>query len=140
MANYTEHYNLILPKQSENYNVDIANANNTAIDNALHEKVNKISGKDLSSNDFTNEYKNKIDKLSNMFNVKGTVETVQDLHNILNPKVNDAYLVLSEEAVYVYTEDQGWVNLGSILNIQIIKEQIKQDMLDKIHPIRQCIH
>lgn len=70
MPSYTQHSNLILPLQNENYDVGVANANNRAIDTALFQKVNKINGKDLSTNDFTNEYKVKIDKLSNMFSVK----------------------------------------------------------------------
>lgn len=70
MPNYTQHSNLILPFEDENYDVGVANANNRAIDIALFGKVNKVNGKDLSTNDFTNEYKIKIDKLSNMFNVK----------------------------------------------------------------------
>lgn len=70
MPNYTEHNNLILPLNNENYDVGVANANNRAIDIALYGKVSKVNGKGLSTNDFTNEYKVKIDKLSNMFNVK----------------------------------------------------------------------
>lgn len=42
MPNYTEHYNLIKPIESENYNVVVANTNNTLIDNALHSKVEKV--------------------------------------------------------------------------------------------------
>ena len=29
MSKYTDHYNLILPNQTENYDVDVANTNNT---------------------------------------------------------------------------------------------------------------
>lgn len=42
MPNYTEHYNLIKPVESENYNVSVANTNNTLIDNALNSKVEKV--------------------------------------------------------------------------------------------------
>lgn len=41
MSGYTEHYNLKKPSQSENYDVDVANTNNTVIDNALYGKVDK---------------------------------------------------------------------------------------------------
>lgn len=128
MPNYTQHNNLILPLESENYDVRVANANNRAIDAVLHEKVNKVNGKDLSTNDFTNEYKVKIDKLSNMFNVKGTVATVNDLQSILNPKPNDAYLVSSKNEVYGYTEEQGWISLGSIFNINVIEEKLQKQI------------
>lgn len=63
MAEYTENYNLILPKETETYDIETANTNNRIIDNKLAEKVSKITGKDLSTNDFTDGYKNKIDRM-----------------------------------------------------------------------------
>lgn len=63
MSNYTEHYNLKKPLKTENYDVDVANTNNDIIDEKIYNKVDKISGKDLSTNDFTNEYKKKIDRI-----------------------------------------------------------------------------
>ena len=41
MAEYTENLNLILPKQSENYDVEVANTNNRLIDTAMSSKVEK---------------------------------------------------------------------------------------------------
>lgn len=128
MPNYTQHNNLILPFDNENYDVGVANANNRAIDAALFGKVNKVNGKDLSTNDFTNEYKIKIDKLSNIFNVKGTVNTVEELKTILNPKVNDAYLVSDKESVYGYSSEQGWIDLGPIFNIAVVESEIIQKL------------
>ena len=139
MPNYTKNSNLILPFQSENYDVAVANANNTAIDSELHKKVSKVNGKDLSTNDFTDEYKRKIDKLSNMFSVKGTVATVADLNNIVNAKENDAYLVSSENCIYGYTEEQGWINLGSIFNITIIENNIVQRVTEDVDSKLQTI-
>lgn len=63
MSDYTEHYNLKKPLKTENYDVDVANTNNDIIDEKIYNKVDKISGKDLSTNDFTNEYKKKIDRI-----------------------------------------------------------------------------
>ncbi len=63
MAEYTEHYNLKKPLKSENYDVDVANTNNDIIDEKIFGKVDKIVGKSLSSNDFTDGYKQKVDKL-----------------------------------------------------------------------------
>lgn len=63
MAKYTEYNNLILPDENEAYDIQVANKNNSTIDKALHEKVNKVSGKDLSTNDFTNGYKKKLDRV-----------------------------------------------------------------------------
>lgn len=41
MADYTNNYNLIKPLQNENYDVGVANTNNTIIDNVLYGKVDK---------------------------------------------------------------------------------------------------
>lgn len=65
MAEYTTHYNLKKPAKNENYNIDVANQNNDIIDEKLYGKVDKKAGKDLSTNDFTNEYKKKLDTLNN---------------------------------------------------------------------------
>lgn len=65
MANYTEHYNLKKPATSENYDVEVANTNNDIIDEKLFSKQEKIPGKSLSANDFTDEYKRKIDRILN---------------------------------------------------------------------------
>lgn len=65
MAEYTTHYNLKKPAKNENYNIDVANQNNDIIDEKLYGKVDKKAGKDLSTNDFTNEYKKKLDTLKN---------------------------------------------------------------------------
>lgn len=63
MSDYTEHYNLKKPLKTENYDVDVANTNNDIIDEKIYNKVDKISGRGLSTNDFTNEYKKKIDRI-----------------------------------------------------------------------------
>lgn len=66
MANYTKHYNLIKPEKSDNYNIeDVTIKNADIIDEKLFEKQEKQPGKGLSTNDFTNEYKNKLDNLEN---------------------------------------------------------------------------
>ena len=65
MAEYTTHYNLKKPARNENYNIDVANQNNDIIDEKLYGKVDKKAGKDLSTNDFTDEYKKKLDNLKN---------------------------------------------------------------------------
>lgn len=41
MAEYTKNYNMKLPAQTENYNVEVANTNNEIIDNVLGAKVDK---------------------------------------------------------------------------------------------------
>ena len=63
MSNYTEHYNLKKPLKTESYDVDVANTNNDIIDEKLYGKVDKVAGKGLSENDFTDGYKKKVDNL-----------------------------------------------------------------------------
>lgn len=63
MANYTEHYQLIKPLQTENYNVDVANDNNTRIDQVLFQKMNTED----ANNEFTqktdfNEWKDVVEQ------------------------------------------------------------------------------
>lgn len=63
MANYTEHYQLIKPLQAENYNVDVANDNNTRIDQVLFQKMNTED----ANNEFTpktdfNEWKDVVEQ------------------------------------------------------------------------------
>lgn len=134
MPNYSKNINLILPFQNENYNVDVANANNNAIDSELGRKVSKVNGKGLSTNDFTNAYKTKVDKLSNMFYVRGAVNTFEDLSNIENPKNNDIYLVKQDNFMYSYS-DQGWIDLGLIVDMEVIEAE----MLEKIEAIQGTV-
>lgn len=71
MATNTEHYNLIKPGQDDFYNVDDFNGNADIVDGVLQGKVDKVSGKGLSTNDYTTAEKakvasidNKVDKVS----------------------------------------------------------------------------
>ena len=70
MAEYTENLNLILPKKSENYDVETANTNNKILDTKVSNKVDKIVGKGLSTNDFTDNYKKKIDSMQSLYKFK----------------------------------------------------------------------
>lgn len=126
MSDYTEHYNLKKPKQSENYNVDDANTNNTIIDTTLFGKVDKIPGKGLSENDFTNNYKQKIDMLQNIYKFKGSVETLEKLNEITGQKSGDVYNVISENKDYAFNGTE-WAILGSATNVDDLatKTEIK---------------
>lgn len=127
MATYTDNCNLILPAKSENYDVDTANTNNQIIDTQLENKVNKVPGKGLSTNDFTNNYKNKIDTLQNIYRFMGAVDTVSDLPNT-GQKNGDVYNVKSENKDYAWNDSaQQWVELGSATNLDNVamKNEIK---------------
>lgn len=127
MATYTDNCNLILPAKSENYDVDTANTNNQIIDTQLGNKVNKVPGKGLSTNDFTNNYKNKIDTLQNIYRFMGTVDTVSNLPTT-GQKNGDVYNVKSENKDYAWNDStQQWVGLGSATNLDNVamKNEIK---------------
>lgn len=61
MATYTEHYNLKKPQPSEYYAIADFNGNADVIDDELFKKVDKVSGKGLSTNDYTNADKSIVD-------------------------------------------------------------------------------
>lgn len=63
MPKYTKNLNLIKPNANETYDINAANTNNELIDAAIGNKVEKVPGKGLSANDFTNGYKQKLDRL-----------------------------------------------------------------------------
>ena len=128
MSDYTEHYNLKKPAQSESYNVDDANTNNTIIDTILFGKVDKIPGKGLSQNDFTDSYKKKIDTLQNIYKYRGSVETLEDLNEITGAKGGDVYNVIAENKDYAFNENENkWDELGSATNVDDLatKAEIK---------------
>lgn len=77
-------------------NEDVINALNTAI----HNKVDKVEGKGLSTHDFTDEYKAKLDNLAEN---STHVEASETNGNIL---VND-----EELQVYVHPDEDGWKHL-----------------------------
>lgn len=116
MAGYTEHYNLKKPGQSENYNVDDANTNNTIIDTVLWGKVDKTPGKGLSENDFTNKYKQKIDMLQKIYSYKGSVVSLTKLNEITGQKNGDIYNVISENKDYAWNGEE-WGELGTAVDL-----------------------
>ncbi len=128
MPDYTQNYNLIKPKKGENYDVnDTTNTNMDIIDTQLGNKMDKVPGKGPSTNDFTNNYKNKLDTLQNIYKFMGTVDTVQNLP-ILGQKNGDVYNVKSENKDYAWNDStQQWVELGSATNLDNVatKEEIK---------------
>lgn len=84
------------------------------INEMLKNKVDAVKGKVLTTNDFTNEYKDKIEKLQNPILIKGRVNTINDLPSA--PQIGDWYYVGREndtvKTIYLYTET-GWDNLGT---------------------------
>ncbi|MBR0428198.1 MAG: hypothetical protein IJK18_08390 [Clostridia bacterium] len=129
MAQYTDNLNLIKPAQGENYNVDVANTNNEIIDNAIGNKQDKIPGKGMSSNDFTNEYKRKLDAVKKIYTFKGSVSTYNDLSSITEKEVGDVWNILDTGDNYSWNGEE-WTEVGidtdfaDLENSQVIQSSI----------------
>ena len=83
--------------------------------NSLQNKVDKVEGKGLSSNDFTNEYKNKIDNMNNLIQLKSiTVQfenlTDEDTTNKVTVQavIPNGYKFLC----WINCSSDGWISKG----------------------------
>lgn len=65
MATQTTNYKLNKPGENDFIEIEKINENFDKIDTTLFGKVDKVVGKELSSNDYTNEEKNKLKSLEN---------------------------------------------------------------------------
>lgn len=104
MAEYTIHYNLKKPAKNENYNIDVANSNNDIIDEKLYGKVDKKAGKDLSTNDFTNEYKKKLDTLNN-YDDADVIKQITNFNERVG-KVEEANTEISKNVEALKTDNE----------------------------------
>lgn len=134
MPNYTNNYSLIKPKKGENYDVNETTGKNMdIIDTELHKKVEKQAGKGLSSNDFTDPYKNKLDTLTNVYTFKGSKETYGELQEDEN-KVGDVWAITDEGTSYAWN-GSNWNNIGSNLDLTIFVK--KDEFNNKCVPSRR---
>lgn len=117
MSNYTEHYNLKKPLKTESYDVEVANTNNDIIDEKLYGKADKVPGKGMSSNDFTDKYKSKLDSLQYIYKYKGSVNTYNELSTIEEKNLGDVVNVLDTCKNYAWNNNE-WVELGTTVNIE----------------------
>lgn len=132
MPNYTNYYSLIKPKKGENYDVDETTGKNMdIIDTELHRKVEKQPGKGLSSNDFTDGYKNKIDTLSSVRRYKGSKNSFEELQQKGN-RAGDVWNVVSEGKAYAWNGEE-WEDIGSNIDFTVLvtKEELN-DVLNTI--------
>lgn len=72
----------------------------STLENAIQNKVDKVDGKGLSTNDFTTEYKTQLDDLST------TYATKQDLTDIINGAPEE-YDTLKEIAEWIKSDESG---------------------------------
>lgn len=105
----------------------------TLVTDGLGNKVDKVTGKGLSTNDFTDAYKDKLDlaktsvawddvtgkpDFSTIYRYKGSVATKGDLPTS-NNVVGDTYNVESDGMNWAWNGTE-WDNLGSIIEINSI--------------------
>lgn len=133
MAEYTTHYNLKKPAKNENYNIDVANENNDIIDEKLYGKVDKKAGKDLSTNDFTNEYKKKLDNLKN-YDDSEVIKQITSFNERAG-KVEEANTAISKN-VEVLQEEQTIQNENIEKNAEGIAQN-KKDVDEELTKIKK---
>ncbi len=85
--------------------------------------MRKYHGKDLSTNDFTDGYKKKIDSMQTLYRFKGTVDTVNDLSFIEDRNVGDTYKCKENSNTYIWNGVE-WINVGQDVDYNEILEQI----------------
>ena len=83
--------------------------------NSLQNKVDKVEGKGLSSNDFTDSYKNKIDNMNNLIQAKSITAqfknlTNEDISNHIEVKavIPNGYKFLC----WTNCSSDGWISKG----------------------------
>lgn len=89
MSTLTTNYKLIKPSYEDSIDVENFNNNFDVIDDALYNKVEKVNGKGLSTNDFTNADKQKVDTITNKVDkVEGKGLSTNDYTNEDKEKLN----------------------------------------------------
>ena len=90
-------------------------------------KLIKKHGKDLSSNDFTDGYKKKLDSIEKIYKFKGNVSTYTEL-SVMSASNGDVYNVLDEGNNYAWNGTE-WIELGFIIDMS---EFAYQEEIDEI--------
>lgn len=102
--NKTTNYDLNKPAQTDFYDIDVQNENMDKIDEALTAKVDAVSGKGLSTNDYTTAEKNKLSKIAEGAEVNvqsdwSVTDTTSKAFIKNKPKVDTATSITSTNAV-----------------------------------------
>ena len=87
----------------------------------------KNHGKDLSSNDFTDQYKAKLDTIQEIYKYKGSVSTYSALAEIDKNETGDVYNVIENSKNYSWN-GKSWNELGVAVNLDdlVKKTDLKQ--------------
>lgn len=123
MSEYTKYYDLIKPKSSENYDIEqVTRKNADLIDTILQKKVDKASGKGLSTNDFTNGYKEKVDRI-----VEGTRG-----YSAYEIAVQNGFEGTEKEWLTSLTENISKEVIGLLIENEILEDNKKKYYIGKI--------
>ncbi|MCI8655241.1 MAG: hypothetical protein HFJ48_05175 [Clostridia bacterium] len=88
-------------------------------------KVEKVVGKGLSTNDFTDAYKQKIDSMQRLYKFKGSISTYNDLNNIVEKTTGDVYNILDTNNNYCWDGIQ-WIELGIQIDLSEYQNQLEE--------------
>lgn len=93
----------------------------------LESKVNVEVGKGLSTNDFSDEYKNKLDSLNNLMVIKGEVAEIAGLPT--DAQNGDTYYVGTSPNYEIWTKtEEGWKHTGDSNEVDLSEYlKINQD-------------
>ena len=109
MSTLTTNYKLIKPDYTDAIDVNNFNDNADILDKTLFNKVDKVSGKGLSTNDYTNKDKESVNTIANKVDkIEGKVLSSNDytdedkqklssLSNYTHPKTHLASMILFED-------------------------------------------
>lgn len=91
----------------------------------------------MSTNDFTDGYKKKIDSMQTLYRFKGTIETINELSTIEDRNIGDVYKCKENLNNYVWN-GQEWINAGQDVDYSEILnklENYQEDTNNKIESL-----
>lgn len=78
----------------------------------------------MSTNDFTDGYKKKIDSMQTLYRFKGTIETINELSTIEDRNIGDVYKCKENLNNYVWN-GQEWINAGQDVDYSEILNKLE---------------
>lgn len=82
----------------------------------------------MSTNDFTNEYKKKVDALQTLYRFKGNVETLAELYSKTDNNIGDTWNCKEDGNNYTWNKEE-WINIGT--NIDLSGYATKEELSTK---------
>lgn len=108
---------------------DLAKPVSTATQNALNNKVDKIAGKGLSTNDFTNALKTKLEELSTSSGTRGNYYIANIVNNKLVVGGNDIKNIISNGDAF-YIEDEKVVSDTNVFQSNWVVVNVEGDSIN----------